>query len=156
MCVYKQIVKSDKGSSKSQIAVGVFKFQRSWQQKRKHKSQYRRRIMVLVVSCLFILITGIIIIIIIALAIYNDCRKPLVICPNGHSVCAACSSSMKLCPQCRLAFCKDEVDAFEKLEQTSLDYKSGCGHRPLWKVVSMVMFLFYPFLICATLIGANV
>jgi len=28
-------------------------------------------------------------------------RKPLVICPNGHSVCAACSSSMKLCPQCR-------------------------------------------------------
>ena len=28
-------------------------------------------------------------------------RKPLVICSNGHSVCAACSSSMKLCPQCR-------------------------------------------------------
>ena len=114
MCVSKQIVKSDKGSSKSQIAVGVFKFQRSWQQKGNISRNTTRRIMVLVVSCLFIVITGIIIIII-ALAIYNDCRKPLVICPNGHSVCAACSSSMKLCPQCRLAFCKDDVDAFEKL-----------------------------------------
>lgn len=28
-------------------------------------------------------------------------RKPLVICPNGHSVCSLCSASMKLCPQCR-------------------------------------------------------
>ena len=28
-------------------------------------------------------------------------KKPMVICPNGHSVCCQCSRSMKTCPQCR-------------------------------------------------------
>lgn len=31
----------------------------------------------------------------------SGARKPLVICANGHSVCAHCARSMKLCPQCR-------------------------------------------------------
>ena len=28
-------------------------------------------------------------------------RRPLVICPNGHSVCHHCSQTLRLCPQCR-------------------------------------------------------
>jgi len=28
-------------------------------------------------------------------------RRPMVICPNGHSVCSPCAQNMKLCPQCR-------------------------------------------------------
>jgi len=36
-------------------------------------------------------------------------RKPLVICTNGHSVCALCSSSMRLCPQCRCECLKQPI-----------------------------------------------
>jgi len=36
-------------------------------------------------------------------------RKPLVICANGHSVCAHCAKSMKLCPQCRSECLKQPI-----------------------------------------------